>query len=126
MAHAIIRQGSRFSVYAWEDDSGCQVLKFLEQLRDESNTDAERIAYLIERTSELGPPSNERQCKLLDDGIYEFKAPNGARVLWFYDEGGLIICTHGFVKKKPKTPREEIKRAKKIRTKYLEEKGNEQ
>lgn len=125
MPIALIREGRRFSIYAWEENNGCQTLEFLEQLRNDSNPDAERIAYLIELAADHDPPKNEHHCRNLGDGIYEFKAPKGARVLWFYDEGKLIICTHGFVKKKQKTPPGEIKRAKKIRKKYLEEKGDE-
>jgi len=124
MPITLIKEGNQFSVYAWEDNNNCPLLEFLEKLEKESNSDEEKILNLIERTANHGPPSNEQQCKHLEDGIYEFKARNGARVLWFYDKGKIIICTHGFVKKKQKTPREEIKRAKTIRNKYLEESDN--
>ena len=117
-------EGKSFSVWAWADHE-CLFYEFLDKLQVEGNKDAERILYLIKRTAENGPVKNEQQCKLLEDGIYEFKAPKGARVLWFYDQGQMIICTHGFVKKKKKTPRVEIDRAKKIRRQYFEEKGND-
>ena len=33
------------------------------------------------------------------------------RVLWFYDEGRVVVCSHGFVKRTRKTPLGEIDRA---------------
>ena len=117
---------NQFSIWAWEEGGECPVLEFLERLEKDSNSDAARLLYLFARTAEHRHPNNEQQCKHLDDGIWEFKASNGARVLWFYDEGRIIVCTHGFVKKKQKTPPEEIRRAKRIRKKYFEEKNDEQ
>ena len=44
------------------------------------------------------------------------------RVLYFYDEGRIVICTHGFVKKSQKTRQSEIKHALQIMRKYFEDK----
>jgi len=44
------------------------------------------------------------------------------RIFWFYDEGRLIICTSGFVKKGQKTPRSEIEHAIRIMDEYFEDK----
>ncbi len=121
-----LQAGARFDIYAWGDEHHCETLEFLEQLEEDSNSDVNRLLYLIKRTAESGAPHNEHQSRLLGDGIFEFKAPNTARVLWFYDANRIIICTHGFSGKsgKGKTPRREIERAKQIRQKYLEEKTN--
>ena len=118
--------GAKFDIYAWGDERHCETLEFLEQLEEDSNSDANRLLYLIKRTAELGAPYNEHQSRPLGDGIFEFKAPNTARLLWFYDANRIIICTHGFSGKrgKGKTPRGEIDRAKQIRQEYLEEKTN--
>ena len=55
--------------------------------------------------------------------IYEFrKTPKrGAalRVLWFYDEGKVVVCTHGFWKTTPRTARVEIEKAQRLRSEYL-------
>ncbi|MDQ3133802.1 MAG: type II toxin-antitoxin system RelE/ParE family toxin [Acidobacteriota bacterium] len=119
-----IKAGARFTVYAWGDERSCEVLEFLEGLVADGDSDAKRITYIIERTADYGALSNTQHCRPLDDGIYEFKAPNTARVLWFYDAGRIIICTHGFSGKsgRGKTPKSEIERAKGIRELYLKEK----
>jgi phage-related protein len=36
------------------------------------------------------------------------------RVLWFYDQGRLIVCSHAFVKRTRKTPPSEIDRAQAV------------
>lgn len=125
MPTVLIEEGARFKIYAWGDEEYTQLIEFLEELKRDGNTDAERIAYLIQRTADHGIVKNKKQCREIGDDIYEFKASNGARVLWFYDEGSVIICSHGFVKKSQKTPKPEKERAIKIRQLYFEEKDNE-
>lgn len=122
----LLNAGAEFDIYAWGDVHHCDTLEFLEQLQEDSNSDANRLIYLIDRTANHGTKNNEQHSRLLSDGILEFKAPNTARLLWFFDANRIIICTHGFSGKrgKGKTPRREIDRAKEIRRKYLEEKTN--
>jgi hypothetical protein len=128
MPTVLLKQGARLAIRAWGDEQACELIEFLATLERNSPADQARLLYLIQRTAEIGPPHNERQCRALKGkqalGLYEFKTPGGARVLWFYDEGSLIICSHGFIKKKDKTPPEEIKRAQAIRTQYQREKKN--
>ncbi len=69
---------------------------------------------------------NKKQVRPLGDKIYEFKAPNTARILFFYDKGRLIICSHGFSGKsgnEKKLIQKQIKRAKRIREEYFKEVG---
>ncbi len=119
-----IKAGAKFTAHAWGDERSCEGLQFLEGLAADGDSDAARIANDIERTADHEAPRNEQHCRLLEDGIYEFKAPNTARVLWFYDAGHIIICTHGFSGKsgRGKTPKSEIDRAKGIRQLSLKEK----
>lgn len=121
-----IKAGAKFTIYAWGDEESCEVLEFLEALVTNGDSDAERILSLINRTADHGTPHNEQHCRLLDDGIYEFKAPNTARVLWFYDAGRIIVCTHGFSGKRGrgKTSKSDIERASSIRELYLKEKND--
>jgi phage-related protein len=122
----LLKAGIKFRIYAWGDEHHCETVKFLEKLDGDSDSDAIRLLNLITRTAEHGPPNNEQHSLSLGDGIYEFKAPNTARLLWFYDADRIIICTHGFSGKRGsgKTPRKEIDRAKEIRKEYLKEKSN--
>jgi phage-related protein len=41
------------------------------------------------------------------------------RVLWFYDEGRMIVCTHGYWKTTRRTPLGEIDKARRLRSDYL-------
>jgi phage-related protein len=122
----LINAGTTFRIYAWGDAHHCETLTFLKKLEKSSNSDAIRLLNLLTRTAEHGPPANEHHARPLGDGIYEFKAPNTARLLWFYDADRIIVCTHGFSGKRGsgRTPRREINQAKEIRKEYLEEKSN--
>jgi len=48
------------------------------------------------------------------------------RVLWFYDEGKMIVCSHGFVKKSRKVPRHDIAQAQDHRRHYFDAKRRNQ
>lgn len=66
---------------------------------------------------------NNELFKKLTDSIWEFRTRyNGIayRLLAFWDNGSksLVIATHGFVKKKQKTPGNEIKRAEELMKMY--------
>ena len=59
------------------------------------------------------------------DGLYEIRVSSGNnifRIFCFFDEGQLIILLNGFQKKTLKTPHSEIGSAKKLKTKYYEDK----
>ncbi len=59
------------------------------------------------------------------DGIYEIRVKrdgNIYRIFSFFDDGKLVILLHGFQKKSQKLPSKEIKRAKKLRKMYYDEK----
>lgn len=113
------RPGSRFKVLATCDARGeCSVLDFLENLgRSEVKLRDAVLAFLRERVAEHGPPTNDEQCKELEDGILEFKK-GPVRILWFWDAGQMVLCTHAFRKRTQKTPRGEIDRARLVRNNY--------
>ena len=58
---------------------------------------------------------NDQKFGDLKNGLFEFKSDQ-IRMPFAYakKERGLILITHGFIKKKDKTPREEITRAWRI------------
>ncbi len=86
-------------------------------------SEAATMVNLLERTSQHGPPKNKEKSRFLENNIFEFKH-NQLRILYFYDAGKLIVCTHHFTKKQQKTPKKEIKRAKKMHELYLLNKKN--
>jgi len=57
------------------------------------------------------------------DGLWEVRISAGSgifRLFCFFDEGNLIILLNGFQKKTQKTPTNEIKKAERLKQKYLE------
>lgn len=59
------------------------------------------------------------------DGLYEIRVSSGSnifRIFCFFDEEQLVILLNGFQKKTQKTPKSEIERAEKLKTKYYEDK----
>lgn len=62
----------------------------------------------------------------IGEGIFEIRIEfqsNIFRVFCCFDEGNLVILMNGFQKKSPKTPKNEIEKAKSIMTEYFEEKS---
>lgn len=69
---------------------------------------------------------NNELFKKLTDNIWEFRTRYKGmayRLLAFWDKDtkALVIATHGFIKKKQKTPSNEIKRAEELMRKYYEQ-----
>jgi len=73
---------------------------------------------LLAFVAEQGPPHNVETSHKIAGEVWELIAGR-LRVLWFYDEGRLVICSHGFVKRTRKTPAGEIERARLSYAAYL-------
>ena len=59
------------------------------------------------------------------DGLYEIRVrvrSNIYRIFCFFDEGKLIVVLQGIHKKTQKTPKNEIKKAEKLKKEYYEHK----
>lgn len=81
-----------------------------------------KMIRTLEMLQKNGPALREPQSKELEDGIFELRAQFGSnisRLLYFYDEGKLVLLTNGFIKKTQRTPRKEIDLAKAYRADYL-------
>ena len=122
-----IRQGVRLTIRAIarpaaEDGKRdkCPVLAFFEEQSKQHAEDFEELLALLTFTANQGPPANDTKFKHLTgtEGLFEFKTSGGLRVFCFWDEGSLIICTHGMVKKSNKADPAEIQRAKKMKKDY--------
>lgn len=97
---------------------------YLEDLSPKMRAKTLRSLQLLR---EFGPDLREPNTKPLEDGIFELRTIQGSeagRSLFFFYEGQTIVITHGFLKKTQKTPRKEIKRAKKYRTEYYQQREN--
>ena len=122
-----IYQGAKFEVRGWIENDECQVVEFLAELEANGDSDAVRLNNLIVRTADEGIINfNKQHIRPLDDNIFEFKAPNTGRILFFYDKNRLIICAHGMTGKKgseDKFIKRQIKKANRIRDDYFAEQG---
>lgn len=113
----------RFHVYSCCNAEGESEMDILfESLDNSTEKQATKLVVTIQKAALLGPGRlpQDRSHKIRGD-IWQFRA-DSLRVLYFYDEGSLVICTHAFVKKTRSTPSCEIDRAEKARQTYLEDK----
>jgi phage-related protein len=80
----------------------------------------QKFAALFVWIGDHGALINEMKFKHLagSDQIFEFKVDDG-RVLCFFFAGGRLILTHGFLKKRDKTPSGEIRRAESIKADFI-------
>lgn len=101
----------------------CPLLEFLAGLEGRLARDGRRMLRLLDRISDQGPPRNTEISHQLSSRIWQL-IQGQLRVLWFYDEGKLMICSHGFLKKRRRTPRGEIERAQETQRLYAEAKAS--
>jgi hypothetical protein len=96
-------------------------------LLEANGAPGERILADLQRfIPERGPPKNKEASKPLRDKILEFREPvtkgGTLRVLWFYDEGNVVVCANSELKKKDKTSATLIDAAIADRNRYLADK----
>ena len=89
-----------------------QVRNFVLSLPDKVQAEYETIIEALETKGFLVEPYGKK----LDRDLFEIRIRKGKqiRVFYFYHDGDLIIGVHAFVKKAQKTPKQEIKQARKI------------
>jgi phage-related protein len=107
-------KGHKFTFYALEEGTTCEITNFIETLNAK-----ERAGLLgrIQRDADQGPPRNEEQSKDVGGDVFELKF-KAIRVLWFYDAGKIIICSHGFFKGAKKIQNANIARAQQRKATY--------
>ena len=117
--------GKRFVISAWRDDGEetTATEDFIFSLIEARNPDAEALLYELEKTSNHGPSQNKQKFRYLTgtgQGLIEFKARKGSRVLGFIDsDRRRIVCSHGIPKLKDKRFEREMEKANDIRNAYL-------
>lgn len=111
--------GRYCKLYALASEKRCPLLDFMAEQERRAPEDLAHFLRIVQYCADHGPPKNKEKCRSLGNDIWELKGKNGIRVLWFWDEGRIIVCTHGFVKKQRRTPRREIEKARKQRDAYF-------
>ena len=121
----VLFPGARYEVCAWLDEGKEEsaVERFILNLYTNNDSDAESITYELEKTSNHGTSPNIQKFRHLKgegQGLVEFKARGGSRVLGFIDQARRrIVCTHGAPKLKKKRFDREIDTAMKVQNAYL-------
>ena len=119
--------GAKYSIAAYCSDNGVSdVLTFLKDRKTLVATDEAAFKALFAWHGNHGQIRNKEKCNFLEDGIFEYKAPGGGRIAWFYDEGYLVVCAACVVKKKQKADPGFIAKATAVRDQYKREKQNGQ
>lgn len=115
-----IISGRACAIYAMAGDGGCPCRDFLAEMMADQRPEFERMMRLLQVTSESGTPRNEQKCRFIPElRLFEFKTAGGVRIMAFWDEARLIVCSHGFWKQSQKTPRRELDRAAAARERYF-------
>ncbi len=101
----------QWDVLACCTDSGaCDLLSFFDDLEGKLAADGARMLALLEHLAEHGPLRNDSLSHQIKPGLWQL-SKGDVRVLYFYDAGRVVVCSHGFVKRGQKTPAAEVARA---------------
>lgn len=106
-----VRRGTWQVLAACTQRGDCPLLDFLAGLEGGLAPDGRRLLRLFERVAAEGPPRNTEVSHQIEGEIWEL-IQGRLRVLWFYDQGRVVVCSHGFVKASQKTPRSELVKAR--------------
>jgi phage-related protein len=119
-----LKEGRQYTLCALGDGKTVETVDFMDEMSARRAKEFKKLMALIDRSLEHGPPKNRQKCNSLGNGIWEFKTTGGLRLVWFWDEGRMIVCTHGFKKARQKTPPGEITRALARKSDYFEAKAS--
>ena len=85
-----------------------------------------KIYREMELLENLGTALRMPHSEYLGDSIFQLRVQTEGtkvRILYFFLIGQQAILTNGFIKKTPRTPKNELELAKKYKTDYLKRKG---
>jgi len=102
--------GKVLDIFALIMNRRCLVRDFIDGLQED---DQKKVIALLKRAADYGMPNNVEKFRKLDGDIWEFKSFQ-VRILCALEGREVVILTHGFIKKKDKTPAGEIRRAKEL------------
>lgn len=118
----LLREGRSFTLYSLE--VGDSVTAFIAALEQDNPTEHARVMRRLEQLADRGPSRKRDEFNDLDDDLYEAKSRGGGRIVFFYDEGRIVICACGFAKKSKKTPGSVLKTARTRMKAYEERKAS--
>ena len=113
MDRIVAYEGARLKIaYARDKDGNAPGAEFIEGL---SISEKAKLQALFVLLADKQATHNREKFGDLEEGLFEFKSFQ-IRMPFAYaeQERGLVVITHGFWKKKDKTPPAEVKRARRI------------
>lgn len=111
MERPIAYRGRRFTIaYAVDDNGRSPGKEFFDALPVEDKAKLMRLFVLL---GDQGRIDNSEKFRKLTERFFEFKSFQ-IRMACCFLPSGLVLITHGFVKRRDRTPRKEIERAKRI------------
>jgi phage-related protein len=121
-----INQGARFRLIAFGTQENEKInlpyFEFQQEALHRAPKEWPKLVRILDYVVESGPPKDAEKSKQLREGIFEFRTKGGLRLLWFYDEGRVVICVNGYIKQSQKTPPQEIDDAIQWKNRYFEAK----
>jgi len=121
-----INQGAHFRLIAigtQEDEKiNLPYFEFQQEALHRAPKEWPKLVRILDYVVEAGPPKDAEKSKQLREGIFEFRTKGGLRLLWFYDECRVVICTNGYVKQSQKTPPQQLNEAIQWKNRYFEAK----
>jgi phage-related protein len=119
-----------YDIDFYRSSNGCSdVLDYIKKLYEKSATSKtdrinhQKIVGYMKLLRDEGVSIGEPVVKPLGDGLYELRPLSNRIIFFFFDNNKYVILSH-FIKKTEKTPTKEIDKAKRRRTKYIENGGN--
>ena len=117
-----MRHGRWTVLAVYADEERCDVLELAERLRRDDVQEFARLMRAFDQLAASGPPRNVTRSRPLAHGIFELKTRGGVRVLYFFDEGRVIVCSEAMAKPQKRGLALAVERAARTRWRYVNEK----
>jgi len=111
----LLLNGDKFKVYGLLVNGTCEAEEYLKWLSDKEKS---KLMPLLQYTVQTGTLKNEQKFKSIGDGLFEFKGFQ-SRLFCFFEQGKIIILTHGCIKKRDKLDPAEVKKARSRKEEYF-------
>ena len=108
MEALLYQSGPACRIYLLADSSNCPSESFLTTAANRHPDEFAKLTKLLDHACDHGLPKNKQKVNTLGDGLFEFKTIGSLRLIWFWDANRIILCTHGFLKKRQTTPPGEL------------------
>ena len=121
-----INRGTRFRLIAIGTQQSEKItlpyFEFQQEAMRRAPKEWPKLVRILDYFVESGAPKSAEKSKQLREGIFEFRTKGGLRLLWFYDEGRVVICVNGYIKQGQKIPPNEINEAIEWKNRYFQAK----